>query len=218
MGLLFHTAGSGLETQARARSKAVLVKRMPLLNPSCLRHPILPFVRLQARTPERQLLLDSSAHRMSNQAPAATADTSRIEAPVTWKAYLICMFASTGGLLFGYDSGYINGVIGNPIFIREVEGPSATSLTGSHQSLIVSILSAGTFFGALLAGDVADMLGRKWTIVAGGGIYILGRRMALFFLLQFRVLTSNRLRPPGCHERHRTHRDWAPNCWHWCWL
>ncbi len=69
---------------------------------------------------------------MSNQAPAATADISRIEAPVTWKAYLICMFASTGGLLFGYDSGYINGVIGNPIFIREVEGPYATSLTGSH--------------------------------------------------------------------------------------
>lgn len=155
---------------------------------------------------------------MSNQAPAATADISRIEAPVTWKAYLICMFASTGGLLFGYDSGYINGVIGNPIFIREVEGPYATSLTGSHQSLIVSILSAGTFFGALLAGDVADMLGRKWTIVIGGSIYIFGRRVAFgYFLLQIQVLTNNRLCPPGCHERNRAHRGGPPNRWRWCW-
>lgn len=39
----------------------------------------------------------------------ATADVNRIEAPVTWKAYLLCAFASFGGIFFGYDSGYING-------------------------------------------------------------------------------------------------------------
>lgn len=32
-----------------------------------------------------------------------------VEAPVTIKAYLMCAFASIGGILFGYDSGYING-------------------------------------------------------------------------------------------------------------
>ena len=34
-----------------------------------------------------------------------TADTSRIEAPVTVKAYLICAFAAFGGIFFGYDTG-----------------------------------------------------------------------------------------------------------------
>jgi len=36
---------------------------------------------------------------------ATTSDVNQIEAPVTWKAYLICAFASFGGIFFGYDSG-----------------------------------------------------------------------------------------------------------------
>ncbi|EME42886.1 hypothetical protein DOTSEDRAFT_72356 [Dothistroma septosporum NZE10] len=105
---------------------------------------------------------------------AATADVNRIEAPVTWKAYLICAFASFGGIFFGYDSGYINGVIGSKVFISIIEGPGHDALRGSYQSLIVSILSAGTFFGAIFAGDVADMIGRKWTVILGCVIYIIG--------------------------------------------
>jgi hypothetical protein len=34
-----------------------------------------------------------------------TADVSRVEAPVTVKAYLICAFAAFGGIFFGYDTG-----------------------------------------------------------------------------------------------------------------
>lgn len=33
---------------------------------------------------------------------AATTDLGRIEAPVTFKAYLMCAFASFGGIFFGY--------------------------------------------------------------------------------------------------------------------
>lgn len=105
---------------------------------------------------------------------AATQDVERIEAPVTWKAYLICAFASFGGIFFGYDSGYINGVLGSPIFIHAVEGATADAISESHTSLIVSILSCGTFFGALIAGDVADLIGRKWTVILGCLIYIIG--------------------------------------------
>lgn len=103
-----------------------------------------------------------------------TSDVNRIEAPVTWKAYLICAFASFGGIFFGYDSSYINGVSGSSMFIHMVEGPTATSLTSSNSSLIVSILSAGTFFGALIGGDVAEWIGRKWTVILGTGIYAVG--------------------------------------------
>jgi len=103
-----------------------------------------------------------------------TQDVERIEAPVTWKAYLLCAFASFGGIFFGYDSGYINGVLGSDIFIHAVEGSGAKEVSASHTSLIVSILSCGTFFGALIAGDLADMMGRKWTVVLGCLIYIVG--------------------------------------------
>ncbi|KAF2484680.1 MFS transporter [Neohortaea acidophila] len=113
---------------------------------------------------------------------AATSDINRVEAPTTWKTYLMCVFASFGGIFFGYDSGYINGVTADNYFIHSVQPNTpltrpdgvATTLTGPNQSLIVSILSAGTFFGALIAGDLADIIGRKWTIIIGCGIYIVG--------------------------------------------
>ncbi|KAI6796700.1 putative glucose transporter rco-3 [Hortaea werneckii] len=112
---------------------------------------------------------------------SATNDVERIEAPVTWKAYMMCAFASFGGIFFGYDSGYINGVTGSEKFIELIEGPRPAdiaaadyALSGSHLSLITSILSAGTFFGAIIAGDVADIIGRKWTIIVGCLIYIVG--------------------------------------------
>merc|ERR1712072_688647 len=112
---------------------------------------------------------------------SATNDVERIEAPVTWKAYMMCAFASFGGIFFGYDSGYINGVTGSETFIELIEGPRPAdvaaadyALSGSHLSLITSILSAGTFFGAIIAGDVADIIGRKWTIIVGCLIYIVG--------------------------------------------
>jgi MFS family permease len=89
----------------------------------------------------------------------------------------------------GYDSGYINGVLNSPLFIEEVEGPicpqglntpgGACAISSSNTSLIVSILSAGTFFGAIIAGDVSDMIGRKWTIVFGCLVYIIGTKPQL---------------------------------------
>ncbi|XP_044718962.1 sugar transporter domain-containing protein [Hirsutella rhossiliensis] len=102
-------------------------------------------------------------------------DVEHIEAPVTWKAYLLCAFASFGGIFFGYDSGYINGVLGSQIFINAVMGePGHKQVSENYSSLIVSILSCGTFFGALIAGDLADMMGRKWTVIMGCFIYMLG--------------------------------------------
>ncbi|USW54246.1 Putative major facilitator, sugar transporter, major facilitator superfamily [Septoria linicola] len=100
---------------------------------------------------------------------ATTENVERVEAPVTWKAYLLCAFASVGGIYFGYDIGVM--------FVQEVEGQGAEALAGSTLSLIVSILSAGTFFGALLAGDFADYIGRKWTIILGCVIYAIGVAM-----------------------------------------
>lgn len=70
-----------------------------------------------------------------------------LDAPVTLKAYLMCGFSAFSGIFFGYDSGYINGVMGMPYFIKHIEGPDATSLSGPSKGLITSILSLGTFIG-----------------------------------------------------------------------
>lgn len=51
-----------------------------------------------------------------------TADTSRVEAPVTVKAYLMCAFAAFGGIFFGYDTGWMGGVLGMKYFIRLYTG------------------------------------------------------------------------------------------------
>jgi MFS transporter, SP family, sugar:H+ symporter len=119
------------------------------------------------------------------RAMSATADTSRIESPVTTKAYFMCAFAAFGGIFFGYDSGYISGVLGMKYFIQMQTGLSPSlldnedtssqfTLSASRKSLIVSILSAGTFFGAIIAGDIADFTGRRTTIIIGCGIFIVG--------------------------------------------
>ncbi|KAJ6039695.1 hypothetical protein N7444_008600 [Penicillium canescens] len=112
---------------------------------------------------------------------SSPADTMRVEAPVTFKAYLMCAFAAFGGIFFGYDSGYISGVLGMSYFIQQYENldPATTPadlfvVPASRKSLIVSILSAGTFFGALIAGDLADWFGRRTTIISGCGIFIIG--------------------------------------------
>ncbi|KAF3479641.1 monosaccharide transporter [Arthroderma uncinatum] len=114
---------------------------------------------------------------------AGTADVSRVEAPVTTKAYFMCAFAAFGGIFFGFDSGYISGVMGMEYFITLFTGlkksdfpPGSDKFTlpSWQKSLITSILSAGTFFGAIIAGDLADFIGRRTTIIAGCGIFIVG--------------------------------------------
>lgn len=54
-------------------------------------------------------------------AAAGGVDALRVEAPVTLKTYLMCAFAAFGGIFFGYDSGYIGGVIGMDYFIETFE-------------------------------------------------------------------------------------------------
>ncbi|TEY62379.1 hypothetical protein BOTCAL_0163g00220 [Botryotinia calthae] len=115
-----------------------------------------------------------------------TTDVARIEAPVTAKAYMMCAFASFGGILFGYDSGYISGVMGMNYFInlytgKPIPGPGASDaekaafvLPASDKSLITSILSAGTFFGTVVAGDLADWIGRRTTVMVGCAIFVIG--------------------------------------------
>jgi MFS family permease len=54
---------------------------------------------------------------------------------------------------------------------------SKYSISTANESLIVSILSAGTFFGALLAAPMADFLGRRMGIIAACAVFCAGVAM-----------------------------------------
>jgi len=116
-----------------------------------------------------------------------TTDTGRIEAPVTAKAYFLCAFAAFGGIFFGYDTGWMGNVLGMPYFINQYTGkpipakigptitlPTDYAIPAWERSLTTSILSAGTFFGALIAGDLADFIGRRPTIIGGCIVFSVG--------------------------------------------
>lgn len=122
---------------------------------------------------------------------SGTSNVDRVEAPVTVRAYLIVAFAAFGGIFFGYDTGWMGGVLAMPYFIKQYTGkayPEDTGLSGDQlkaytssfvipsgtTSLVTSILSAGTFFGAIIAGDIADFIGRRLTIIIGCGIFTIG--------------------------------------------
>lgn len=115
--------------------------------------------------------------RSGSAVAGGTHDVEEIEAPVTFKAYVSCAFACFGGILYGYDSGYISGVLAMNWITHNlgVQGSDGSyALKTSDKSLIVSILSAGTFFGALFAGNVAEWIGRRPTIMASCLLFAVG--------------------------------------------
>jgi len=94
-------------------------------------------------------------------------------------------FAAFGGILFGYDTGVISGIKVMCDWLETFgkHNPSAYNtcngygISSSTESLVVSILSAGTFFGALLGAPIADILGRKWGVVVACLVFSVGVAM-----------------------------------------
>ncbi|KAM7201700.1 General substrate transporter [Rhypophila sp. PSN 637] len=101
----------------------------------------------------------------------------------TWKSIFIAAFTGIGGLLFGYDTGYINGVMAMPYFENLYLGhsngkppiqPAWFRLPVKDKSLIVGLLSLGTCVGSLVGSDVADYLGRRIALLGACALFIYG--------------------------------------------
>ncbi|KAI0399818.1 MFS sugar transporter-like protein [Xylaria palmicola] len=82
--------------------------------------------------------------------------------------FLVGVFASVGSVLYGYDLGVIAGVIGSSTYVERFQSNSA------QNGAVVSLFTGGAFFGAGFAGFAGDRLGRRWTIMMGALIFILG--------------------------------------------
>ncbi|KAH7407902.1 putative glucose transporter rco-3 [Cadophora sp. MPI-SDFR-AT-0126] len=97
----------------------------------------------------------------------------------SWPAIVIGLFVAFGGVLFGYDTGTISGILAMDYWRNEFSTGYKNSdnnpdVSPSQTSLIVSILSAGTFFGALWAAPSADFLGRRMALIAACWVFNLG--------------------------------------------
>ncbi|KUJ11880.1 putative glucose transporter rco-3 [Mollisia scopiformis] len=97
----------------------------------------------------------------------------------SWPAIVIGMFVAFGGVLFGYDTGTISGIIAMSYWQNQFstgfrDSTGHLNIDASQTSEVVSILSAGTFFGALTAAPVADFIGRRFALIFSSFVFILG--------------------------------------------
>lgn len=87
----------------------------------------------------------------------------------SWYVWLVAVNAAVGGLLFGYDTGVISGVL--VVLGTDLGGKE---LTDSNKELITALTSAGAFIGAVYAGFTANRYGRKSVIWFGAILFTIG--------------------------------------------
>jgi MFS family permease len=80
--------------------------------------------------------------------------------------FLVSVFASFGSILYGYDLGVIAGAIASPNWV------STFNATTAEVGAVVSVFTGGAFFGAMFAGPLGDILGRRLTILMGAVIFV----------------------------------------------
>lgn len=87
--------------------------------------------------------------------------TSEQISPAAKRFIFTVMITSTlGGLLFGYDTGVINGAL--PYMAQ----PDQLNLTPALEGFVVSALLLGTAIGSVTGGRIADLMGRRRMILA----------------------------------------------------
>lgn len=79
----------------------------------------------------------------------------------TVMAIIVAVFVAFGGLLYGYDTGTIAGIMTMGYVKEHFTDFGKNDFTSGQSSLITSILSVGTFTGAIVAPLAADTAGRR---------------------------------------------------------
>ncbi|AZG47537.1 sugar porter family MFS transporter [Gordonia insulae] len=98
---------------------------------------------------------------------------------------VIALVATFGGLLFGYDTGVINGAL-EPM-------KNELHLTTTLEGLVTATLLAGAALGALVGGKMNDQLGRRRTLTIIAVLFFVGTIGGVFapnveVMLPFRVI------------------------------
>ncbi|KZT23359.1 putative sugar transporter [Neolentinus lepideus HHB14362 ss-1] len=83
--------------------------------------------------------------------------------------YIITFCCSLGFLLFGYDNGVFSGLTTDPLFLAQLNHPSATLL-----GFIVAVYELGCLFGALGCAFWGERFGRKTICAWGAAVLVVG--------------------------------------------
>ncbi|KAK3683547.1 general substrate transporter [Podospora appendiculata] len=90
------------------------------------------------------------------------------EQKITFIAVFLGLVASIGGFMFGYVSGQISGFFDMKDFAERFGDydmyTDTIVFTAARQGAIVGLLPAGCLFGSLIAGKIADSMGRRLAI------------------------------------------------------
>lgn len=95
------------------------------------------------------------------------------------RVYLLTAVAYMGALLFGFDTGIMGSVLALDSFKSDFGLPLGGSGFASEQnayvaSNVVSLLTAGAFFGAIIGSVVNDIIGRRYTLFAFAAVFMVG--------------------------------------------
>lgn len=94
------------------------------------------------------------------------------------RVYVLATVAYTGSFLFGYDTGVMGSVLELPSFKNDfglsASGGFSSSESAQVSSNVVSLLTAGCFFGAILGAFVNEKYGRRYSIMGFDLIFLIG--------------------------------------------
>ncbi|KAL5046038.1 general substrate transporter [Aspergillus fruticulosus] len=131
---------------------------------------------------------DLDADTLSGTPPTTTSSQQLLIQHDSLRIYYVAAVACTGGLLFGYDSGVIGGVLTFPSFAHSFYPDTSTSTSQSEtniNALAVATQQAGALLGCLLIWPVTNTLGRRKALTLCSIIFCIG--------VLFEILTSHSL-------------------------
>ncbi|EGW34830.1 uncharacterized protein SPAPADRAFT_145342 [Spathaspora passalidarum NRRL Y-27907] len=89
--------------------------------------------------------------------------------PNIYNVYVIAMFSTIAGMMFGFDISSMSAFIGTPSYIKFFDNPGSTI-----QGFITSCMALGSFFGSIASSFVSEPFGRRFSLLVCSFFWMVG--------------------------------------------